>query len=62
MNTEITTKAALCPDCNNFHLIASIELFKTSKGTRKEFSQYVFEGFEVINVTTQEATKRFGYC
>lgn len=59
---EITTKAAKCPKCGNFHLIASIEGFKDCKDTRKDFAEYAMEGFQILDVTTQEAKDRFGYC
>lgn len=62
MNKGITTKAALCPNCNQFHLICSIDLFMEDKETREDFAQYVIDGFQIINVTTQEAKARFGSC
>lgn len=59
---EKTTKAAKCPKCGQYHLIASIESFNRDKGTRKEFSEMMNDGFEIIEVSTKDARNNFGYC
>ena len=59
---EITTKAALCPKCGKYHLIASLEQFNSNIETRKEFAKLLIDKFEVIYVTTQNAKDNFGYC
>lgn len=62
MTEKITTKAALCRKCNQFHLIASIESFNRNKDTQKEFAGLMREGFLIVEVTTFDAISGFGYC
>ena len=59
---QLTTKAAVCPKCKKYHLIAAIERFESSKETRKDFAKLVVHGFSVIDVTTADARENFGYC
>lgn len=58
----LTTKAAICPKCKKYHLIASIETFNSSKSTKKEFVKLLNEGFLIIETTTEDAKSNFGYC
>lgn len=62
MTTEITTKAARCPKCKKYHLIASIESFDRDKDTRKNFAKMAMDGFEILNTTTADAKENFDYC
>lgn len=57
---EITTKAAKCPKCGKFHMIAQIK--SLDKNDLKEFAKLMKQGFEIINVTTQSAKDNFGFC
>lgn len=43
-------------------MVAAIELLERSKETRKDFADIVKEGFNVIDTTTEDAKKNFGYC
>lgn len=58
----ITTKAAKCPNCGKYHQISCIDLFKTDKETRESFAQFMIDGFDIIEVTTEDAKQNFGYC
>ena len=59
---ELTTKAAKCPKCQKYHLIASLNSFHSDKEVRKDFAEMMIEGFNIIEVTTQQARDGFGYC
>ena len=60
MQEEITTKAAKCPKCGKYHLIASID--DLDKSSLRDFAKFMRNGFEIINVSTQNAKDNFGYC
>lgn len=62
LSKPITAKAALCPKCGKYHLIASLQAFKSNKDTRKSFGKYMKRGFEIVNVSTEQAKARFGAC
>lgn len=62
MSNKITTKAAVCPNCNQFHLICSIEKYKENKDVREDFAEFLVDGFDIIEVSTKEAKERFGFC
>lgn len=55
------TRAAKCPECGKFHLIAGVETLKNEE-TKQEFMEMILEGFEIIAVTRQEAIDNFGFC
>lgn len=57
-----TTKAAKCPDCGKYHLIASIEYFDARRDVREDFAELMVDGFEIIETTTQDAKDNFGFC
>jgi hypothetical protein len=59
---EISTKAAKCPTCGKYHLIAAIGTFNTDKDTQKQFIKFMKKGFQIIEVTRQDAVDNFGYC
>lgn len=58
----LTTKAAVCPNCSKYHLITTIDNFKNNVDTRRDFAEMMIDGFEIIEVTTQQAKNNFGYC
>jgi len=58
----ISTKAAKCPNCNKYHMIAKMERFRKDKETQKEFTQLFKKGFEILNTTTEDARENFGFC
>ena len=57
-----TTKAAKCPSCGVYSLVASIQKYNKKKGVRKDFAEMLVDGFEIIEVSTEDAKKNFGYC
>ena len=59
MSDPITTKAAKCPICKGYHLIGSIKSFKEHKETRKEFTECMDVGYEILEVTTENAKSNF---
>ena len=59
---NITTKAARCPECGQFHLIASIDAYNSRKEVREDFAELLVDNFDIVEVTTDEAKANFGYC
>ncbi len=60
MNLGITTKAAVCPNCKKYHLIASVASFEASRETREDFATMMIDGYSIIETTTHDAKKNFG--
>jgi ssDNA-binding Zn-finger/Zn-ribbon topoisomerase 1 len=56
----ITTKAAKCPKCGKYHMIALIK--RLDKNDLREFNKLMKKGFDIIHVTTQQARDNFGFC